>query len=143
MYKIFLEAHSGIRWLFLLVALAVIVKSLISMNKKYEKIDNILSASYVGFFHLQVLLGLLLLFVFSPLAQAGFSDMAATMKDSALRKVIIEHPLMMIIAAGIAQFGRIKIKKATEDKTKFRKTLIFTIISLVIALAMIPWDRDF
>ena len=62
MYNFLLHAHSGLRYLVLLAAIIVIVKSVIGWlgNTSYSKFDRIIAPSYVGLMHLQLLLGLLL-----------------------------------------------------------------------------------
>jgi hypothetical protein len=142
-YQIVLHAHSGFRWLALLAAVVIVIKSVIGLigNGKYQKLDNILAASFVGTMHLQFLLGLVLYFFLSPVTKAAFEDFGAAMKNADLRFWAVEHLFIMIIAIALAQVGRSTSKKATEDKSKFKKQLIFFGISLVLMLAGIPWDR--
>lgn len=142
-YTIFLHAHSGLRWLILISAVAVILKSLIGLfgGGKYAKLDNILAASFVGLMHLQVLIGLVLYFI-SPIAkEARNAGMSGMMADPALRFWGMEHLVMMILAVVAAQVGRSLSKKAQSDHVKFRYQSIFFIVSLLLILFGIPWGR--
>jgi len=139
MYEFLLTIHSWLRWIVVLLLLFVIIRSFTQLQTgKYEKIDNILGGSMVGFFHLQLLLGLVLYIFLSPATLASFQDFGAAMKNPNLRFWAVEHSLMMILAVVVAQVGRIKIKKATLDK-KQKLTLIYGIITLVFVASRIPW----
>ncbi|MFZ9046341.1 MAG: hypothetical protein ACO2ZZ_10790 [Cyclobacteriaceae bacterium] len=142
-YQIVLHAHSGFRWLALIAAVVILLKSIAGLigNSKYQKLDNILAASFVGTMHLQFLLGLVLYFFLSPITEAAFQDFGAAMNNTDLRFWAVEHLFIMVIAIALAQVGRTLSKKAENDKSKFTKQVIFYGISLVLMIAGIPWDR--
>jgi hypothetical protein len=142
-YNITLHAHSGFRWLVLLLAIVLIIKSLIGLfgSGKYGKLDNILSASFVGFMHLQLLIGLILYFFLSPITTSAFDDFGAAMGNAGVRYWAVEHITVMILAIAAAQIGRSVSKKAQKDSIKFRQQAIFYTISLALMLTRIPWDR--
>ena len=142
-YQIFLQGHSGVRWLILLLALITIIKSAAGLfgNGEYKKLDNILSASFVGLMHLQFVLGLVLYFFLSPWTTQAFQDFGAAMKDANLRFWAVEHLLLMILAVASVQIGRSKSKKSAAAKKKFKFQLIFFTIGLVLLVLGIPWDR--
>ncbi len=139
---IILQGHSGLRWLILLAVLIVIVKSLIGLfaRKSYTKIDNILAVSFVGLMHLQLLLGLVLYFI-SPYVKEAFRDFGLAMGVSELRLWALEHPILMILAVVLAQIGRSKSRRSTDDLRRFRIQVIFFTISLALILIGIPWNR--
>jgi hypothetical protein len=142
-FYILLQAHSGIRWIILLAAIVVILKSLIGLfgNGKYGKFDNILAASFVGFMHLQGLIGVILYFI-SPIAQQARSvGMGNMMADSNLRFWGMEHIVLMVLAVVAAQVGRSISKKASDDSVKFRFQAIFFGIAILLVLLGIPWAR--
>ncbi|MFT4736008.1 MAG: hypothetical protein ACI8QD_000689 [Cyclobacteriaceae bacterium] len=143
LYSITLQAHSGFRWLVLLLAVIIIIKSLIGVLKtaKYQKIDNIFGASFTGLMHLQFLLGIVLYFFLSPVTASAFKDFGAAMSDPDLRFWAVEHVTVMILAIVFAQIGRSKSKKAISDIQKFRYQLIFVGISFTFLLIGIPWDK--
>ena len=65
------------------------------------------------------------------------------MKNSELRKALIEHPVMIIIAITLITMGFSKHKKKTTDTAKFKTITIFYGIALLIILGMIPWSLWF
>ncbi|MFY0606628.1 MAG: hypothetical protein JXR10_07930 [Cyclobacteriaceae bacterium] len=141
-YNITLHAHSGLRWIALLLALVVVIKSIAGLvgKSEYSKLDNILGASYVGFMHLQLLLGLVLYFVLSPITEMALNDFGAAMKNSELRFWAVEHLSVMLLAIIFAQIGRTRSKKADISK-KYKLQAIFFGASLLLMLAGIPWGR--
>ncbi len=136
MYNFLLHAHSGLRYLVLLAAIVVIVKSIIGWlgNTPYTKFDKIIAPAYVGLMHLQLLIGLLLYFVFSPFV-------TYQMGDKVSRYWSVEHIALMIIAVVAAQIGRSISKKSSDAQVKFRFQTIFFGISILlvfVALATMP-----
>lgn len=140
MYTFLLYTHSWLRWAVLIAGFVLIALSLTSWmsNRPYAKKDNILSASYTGLLHLQLLIGLLLYIVYSPYTQSAFEDFGAAMKDASLRFWAVEHIALMILAVIAAQIGRSRSKKQ-PPVTKHKTVAIFAIISMVLILAGIPW----
>ena len=63
------------------------------------------------------------------------------MKIAESRFVVIEHPIMMILAIVLITIGWSKHKKKTEDKAKFKTFAIFYGIALVLIAARIPWGN--
>ena len=116
-----LHLHSVLRWLVLLAGLFLVVKSIIGLasNGTYGKLDNIVSASFVGTLHLQLLIGLVLYFFLSPITESALADFGGAMKNAELRFWAVEHLTLMILGIVFAQIGRTKSKKQTEDKKKF------------------------
>ena len=86
---------------------------------------------------IQLLIGLILYFTngwFERLKHMGES-----MKDPMVRFFTMEHGVMMIIAWILVHAGRISVKKATTSQAKFKKTLLFFGIALLIILIAMPW----
>lgn len=144
MYNPLLLIHSWLRWIFLILAIVVIAKSIIGWlgGKDYSKGDNALAASFVGTMHLQLLIGLILYFFLSPITAVAFEDFGAAMKNAEIRYWAVEHISMMILAVVIAQIGRTKAKKAKESIQKYKTQSIFFIIALVLVLSRIPFNES-
>ncbi len=138
MYQVLLIIHSILRYAFLFSALYAIYRSVSGWQNKlpYTDRDNKASVFLILFTHSQVVIGLLLYFVFSPYTA---TPMKEAMKDSVLRFWKVEHISMMLIAAVLIQVGRIVSKKASTDLEKHKKAAIFYIIGLLLVLASIPW----
>lgn len=136
MYNFLLHAHSGLRWLVLLAVVISIGKSLIGWfgGGAYSKFDKIVAVSFVGMMHLQLLIGLVLYFVYSPFVTYNMGDPTS-------RFWSVEHIALMLLAIAAAQVGRSVSKKSKDAKAKFRFQAIFFTISLALMLLGIPWDR--
>lgn len=142
-YELFKNTHSWLRWIVLILAVVVIFLSFTGWfgNRKYSKLDNALGGAFIGTLHLQLLIGLLLYFVFSPLGVAAFQNgVGAVMKNGALRYWAVEHITTMILAVIVAQIGRTRSKKA-KGKKKFSTAAIFYTIAIILIALRIPWDR--
>ena len=117
-------------------------KSLIGLfgSGTYKKLDNILSASFIGGMHLQLLIGLIMYFATSPVVnEAMRMGMGNAMRDKELRFWAVEHITLMILAVVFAQVGRTISKKASDDSVKFRFQSIFYGAALLLILLGIPW----
>ncbi|GEP90045.1 hypothetical protein CTE07_16900 [Chitinophaga terrae (ex Kim and Jung 2007)] len=88
---------------------------------------------------LQLLVGLILYFLISPLSKAGLADMGAAMKDPVIRFFTVEHEIMAIVAIALVHIGKSKIKKAATDAQKHKLGLIFFGLAFLVILALIPW----
>ena len=86
------------------------------------------------FIHIQLLLGLVLLFI-SP--KVNFSP--DSWSNAAVRFYTMEHSLMMIIAVVLVTIGGAKMKRIENYTGKYKTMLIYNAIALLIILAMIPW----
>jgi peptidoglycan/LPS O-acetylase OafA/YrhL len=129
-----LHTHSSIRYLVLLLLIAVIIKSLIGlMNKKpFEKADNMLSLFLLIFTHIQFLAGLALYFV-SPFVQFG----GQTMSDKVTRYWTVEHVTGMLIAVVLITIARSTSKRMSDPVAKHKRLFIFNTIALVIIIAVV------
>lgn len=136
--------HSWLRWVIVILGILLIVKGLLGMNgnRIFTKGTNTQSAIFTGFFHLQVLLGLIIYFFISDITAVAFEDFGAAMKNSAVRYWAVEHIMMMIIAAVLVQIGRTKIKKASTDAKKHKFMFIFFLIAMILVASRIPWGES-
>lgn len=119
--NILLMAHSGLRWLILLIAGIAIIKYLIGWLQRgqYKGMDHGLMSAFSGLMDLQSLLGLILL-LWSGFAGVGFPFFR------------IAHALIMIVAAILAHMSR-RWKNA-DDATRFRNNLFLIVGSLILIL---------
>ncbi len=143
-YSTLLLIHSWLRWAFLLAALYAIIRSLngIINNKPFGKEENTAAKILIALTHTMLLLGLVLWFI-SPNVQQALSQGASVfMKDKVLRALVMEHPLINIIAVILIQIGRIKSKKAYEDSSKHMRSLVYYGIGLLLILSRIPWGTS-
>lgn len=140
LYSITLYLHSWNRWIILIAGLLTILFAIVGrVNKKeYTKRDRLTNLVFMSSLHLQLLIGLLLYFVLSPITLHAFSDFGAAMKDGAIRYWAVEHSLVNLIAIFVAQAGSILVKRKQSSRAKFKSTIVWNSIALVLILAMIP-----
>jgi hypothetical protein len=140
MYEVLLVLHSWLRWFVLGAGLLAVVRAYAGMSgrRPFTKGDNAVSAAFSGFMWLQVIVGLGLYFGLSPVGLKAMK-VAGAMKDPTTRFFGMEHVALMILAAILAQVGRIALKKAPTDTLKHKKAFTYFAIALVLVLLMIPW----
>lgn len=143
MYATLLFLHSWTRWILLLLAFVVIARSYAGWlgRQSYSKADNALAGSLVGFFHLQLVLGLGLYFI-SPIVNSAWEiGMGNAMKQADIRFWAVEHIAINVIAIVIAQVGRSRSKRMADALKKHKTQAIFFTIALVLVLSRIPWSE--
>lgn len=141
LYSSLLVLHSWNRWAVIVFALFVIVSSVKGLSGKtgYSVFQKKSLFYYILTLHLQLLGGLILYYVLSPITTMALNDFGAAMKDSTARFWAVEHAFVNIVAVGIAQAGSIITKRKTNDRDKHRSALVWTAISIVLIFAMIPF----
>lgn len=126
--EILFMAHSGLRWLVLLLAVIASVKFLVGWwrRSQFKGIDRGLMAGFSGLMDLQVTLGLILL-LWNGFAGAGFPIYR------------LAHGLIMILAAVMAHMSA-RWRNA-EDPVRFRSNLFLVLGSIalvLIGIAVLP-----
>lgn len=132
--------HSFLAYLFLVSSFVSVVYS-VANYKKNEYSSTQFSLAKLAFIagHIQLLVGLVLWYL-NWSAQL-FSNTAEVMKNSDLRLLAMEHPLINIIAIAIVTIGYIKVKKATTALEKNKFNFWFYLVALLLILSRIPWQR--
>lgn len=132
--------HSSFRYLVLLFIILALVDAMIGLisGRSYKKQSKIFSLLALITVHIQLLVGLLLYFLGGKGFQA-ITTIEGFMKNEMLRFYAIEHISLMIIAIGLITVGYSKAKRQDEAKRKYKTTLLFYGIGLLIIFAMIPW----
>jgi uncharacterized membrane protein YozB (DUF420 family) len=132
MLDILKHAHSGLRWVVLILMLLAIVNSLISRN--YEKKHKMINLFAMISLHTQLLIGLILYFISDKV-----KFVEGWMKEDVYRFYGMEHFLGMIVAIVLVTIGRKIAEKQSTDIDKHKKIRTFYTIALVIIIASIPW----
>lgn len=130
LYSVLLIVHSWLRWAVLAAGLVAVARGGAGTQTAGRWFTSLLD--------FQMLLGLLLYFVLSPITGAALDDFGGAMKVPQLRFFAVEHVLGMLIAIALAHVGRGKVSKAPEHR-KARLAAIFYGLALVAILASIPW----
>lgn len=140
MYSLLTGAHSHTRWLVLVAAVFAVLIPL--LNGKSGKINKVPALVFLIACDLQLLLGLSLYFGESPFGLKAFENgMAHVMKTGDIRKIAVEHLVLMLSAITLVHIGYSKFKKSADAAAARKTSLIFFGIALVLILAGIPWNR--
>jgi hypothetical protein len=134
-----LHLHSLLRYLVLILLIISIVKAISGLKSDGKVINNKIEFYTLIAFHIQVLTGLMLYFI-SPTVQAALIDFGQSMGIADLRFVILEHPLVMLIAAVFVTIGYSKSKGKPDVKGFSKTILIYYGIALLLVLSRIPMD---
>jgi len=132
MYEALKSAHSGLRWVALILILWAIFNAFSS--KEFNKREKLVNLFSMVILHLQLIMGLILYFI-SP--KVKFFE--GWMKDAVYRFYGMEHLAGMLIAVVLITIGYSKSKRAKTAAEKFKPIKIFYLIGLIIILASIPW----
>lgn len=136
MLDILKHAHSGLRWVVLILMLLAIVNSLISRN--YDKKHKMINLFAMISLHTQLLIGLILYFI-SPRVKFVEHWMSSKVDGGSFRFYNLEHISLMIIAIILVTVGRKIAEKQTNDLDKHKKIRTWYTIALVLIIAAIPW----
>jgi hypothetical protein len=114
----------------------IVLKSLIGLfgGGSYTKFDKILGSATVGIMDVQLILGVVLYFFYSPYITFNMSNPTE-------RFWSVEHLLLMVLAIAAAHVGKVIAKKSDDAPVKFRFQAIFFTIALVLMIVGIPWSR--
>lgn len=141
MRDILLFLHNLTRWLVLIGGIASLIigiRGWMSTRPWSSNADK-MGKLYTISLDVQLLLGLLLYVVFSPITTSNFSDFGAAMGNSIIRFYLVEHFAIMILAIILAHIGQVRIRKADNPASKYKNATIFYGISFILVLLAIPW----
>jgi hypothetical protein len=145
MYPFILATHNIVRWIALILAIVATVGAFLGWfgKRQWSERDRKIGSYFGIAMDIQLLLGLLLYFVFSPLTRTALADFGAAMAVNDLRFFAMEHAFYMILAVVFAHLGSILARRAPESKAKFQRAAIFFGLSLLLILLGMPWMRPF
>lgn len=134
MYSGLVHAHSGLRWIALILLLVAVATAFNKRNGygSFSDGDRKIYLFTLIAVHTQLLLGLALLFI-SP--KVNFSMMS----DKLYRFYSVEHTAGMLIAIILITIGYSRSKRASDARDKHRLVSIFYGLGLLLILASIPW----
>ncbi len=137
--QLVLVLHNLIRWAVLLFGFWAIFSAIsgVITKRNYMTADNRSNFLFMLSCDIQLLLGLILYFANSWFDR--LKDLGNNMKDAGNRFFTMEHALLMIIAWILVHVGRVSVKKATSSSAKFKRSLIFFGLAILLILASIPW----
>ena len=134
MYSGIVHAHSGLRWIALVLLFASVVVAISQWQGRsgYTDGNRKLYLFTLIAVHTQFLLGLLLYFI-SPKVNLNL------LSEKLYRFYSVEHSIGMLIAIILITIGYSRAKRATNAKAKQRLVGIFYGLGLLLILVAIPW----
>lgn len=139
MYSTTLLIHSWLRWAVLITGLIVVLRALTRSSRPWTPSDENAAKLFTITLDIQMLAGLLLYFVLSPLTKAAFADFGGAMGVSGLRYWAVEHTFGMVIGVALAHIGLKRLRRAPNDAKRHRTAAIFFGLALLAILVSIPW----
>lgn len=138
-YSVVLLVHSWTRWLVVVAALVALVTMAVGgLGKRpFGGGETKAVKLYVRAFEVQVLLGLLLYFVLSPLGVSLFGQ-GGVMKEPVLRYFAVEHIFGMLLAIAAAEIFWGRARRAPDDRRR-GPAFAAVLVPLLIVLGTMPW----
>lgn len=140
MYPLILTIHSIVRWLIIIAAVLLLVRSFSGWlrKRKYAPSDDRAAMTFTMLLDIQALLGLILYFFLAP-STLSLLNGSGSMSSPIVRYFGAEHLAMMVLALAAAHIGRAQVKKASTSQSKFRRAALWYSLSVLLILAAIPW----
>jgi len=137
--------HSYWAYLVLLILIVAVVNAVMGLTSKKEFTAKDLRISLFALIasHIQLIIGFIAYYTSDYYLIMREAGMGEVMKNSDLRKILVEHPLVGIIAITLITIGFSKHKKKTTDSAKFKTIAVFYAIALLLILSRIPWSQWF
>ena len=126
------SAHSGLRWIALLLLLLSIINAFTAKN--YEKKHRLVNLFTMITFHTQLVLGIILYFISD---KVQFTE--GWMKEAMYRFYGMEHLTGMLLAIIAITIGHSKSKKGADAAAKFKAIKLWYVLALILVVAFIPW----
>lgn len=142
-YVVMLTLHNVLRWVVIGTAVFALVRMFggLLARRGWLMLDGKAGQWFTIALDVQLVVGLLLYFVFSPITTTAFANMGAVMSNSVLRFYVVEHILLMVVAVVLAHVGTMTARRAATDRARFMRGAIFYSLAVLSVVAAIPWDR--
>jgi hypothetical protein len=141
MYEVLIPLHSLLRWAVIAFGLLAAGRGLAGWlgRKDWLAPDQRAGLLFVVSFDVQVLVGLVLYLVVSPITTAAFGNMGAAMQDADMRFWVAEHLMAMLLGLVLAHVGRVRARAAAEPVLKHRRAAVYFGFALLLVLTGVPW----
>jgi hypothetical protein len=139
MYATVLLLHSWIRWAALALGVVTTFAAFTDRGSGESGGADRVSLLFMMTLDVQMLVGLVLYLVLSPITATAFKDFGAAMRDPALRFWTVEHASMMALAVILVHVGRVLGKTARTPESRRLRQLVCFGLATVAMLAATPW----
>lgn len=142
-YQMVLALHNIVRWVALILGILAAVRGFLGwfQNTEWDDLDRKFGLYFTISIDIQLLLGLVLYFVLSPITTAAVRDFGTAMGNSGFRFFAVEHAIMMLLAVVFAHLGSALPKRADRSNAKHRRAAIWFTLAVLAMLLGMPWMR--
>ncbi len=142
-YPIVLAVHNVVRWVVLILGILALYRSFSGLlgNKEWSDTDRKVGVFFASAIDTQLLVGLILYFLLSPITRGALGDFGAAMGVAGVRFFAVEHTFFMLLAVVFAHLGTMLPKRAAGSKAKFQRAAIWLGLAVVVVLLGMPWMR--
>jgi uncharacterized membrane protein YuzA (DUF378 family) len=137
--------HSYWAYIVLITLTFAVINAVVGLNSKKEFTAKDLRISLFALIaaHIQLLIGFVAYYTSDYYELMRSLGMGEVMKNSDLRKILVEHPIVGIAGIILITVGFSKHKKKTTSNAKFKTIAVFYGIALILILSRIPWTQWF
>ena len=141
MYALVLLLHSWLRWVVLGTLGACLVGALLRARARrdWSIRDRRLLTLFIAAFDTQLLLGLTLYFVLSPITPKSVAELGRDMSVAYLRFFALEHWLSMLLALTAAHVTLPAARRAKTAVSRQRRLGWGLGLTLLLILSGVPW----
>ena len=132
--------HHWLPFIYLLLMLVVLVQNFLAWKSDNAFTNKLARQNKIALIltHLQVTIGLILLFGF----KIDFSQDFSTLSEQEFwRETYVEHPVTMLIAAVLITIGNAKSKRGITDAEKAKPVVVWFGVALVLIAYAMPWEK--
>lgn len=141
MYTAAIVLHSILRWGVIVLGVLAVTRALAGRTggRAWTAADATPGRLYTIALDVQMLIGLLLYFVFSQVLSVARADWGQAMGNATIRYWVVEHLSAMVIAIALAHVGTVRVRKAASDAARFGQAALFYGLSLTLVVIASPW----
>ena len=143
LYPIVLALHNIVRWIVVIFAVLALVRAYRGWlgKRPWTDQDRRAGVFFGSAMDTQLLLGLLLYVLLSPITKAALANIGAVMGDAGMRFFAVEHLFYMFLAVVFAHLGSMFARRGSDSTVKHRVAAIWYTLSILAVLLGIPWTR--
>lgn len=144
MYSTALMVHSFLRWAAILLVLFAFVRALQGWmsDRPRNTVDKMSAMLALITVDVQLLVGLGLYFLWSPVTKSARENMSVAMKSDELRYFAVEHGTAMLFAIAFVHIGKVLANKSKAPRSQHGRAVLFFGLALLVMIWMSPWPMS-
>jgi hypothetical protein len=141
LYAVVLSLHSWLRWGVVVLGVLTLGRSLWGWlrGRDWTRSDRRLQLLFVSAFDLQLLLGLTLYSVLSPLTPRTLEALRTNLSVPFLRFFSVDHPVLMLLALVAAHVASALSRRAEVPQARHRVWVMGLLVAMLLVALGIPW----